>query len=106
MKVRASVKKLCDACISVRRGRRLYVICKSNPRHKQRQGYCTDAAAPSLQEIEREVEEEEENVQDRGFFKPRFGFEAGAMLGAFMCVWARVAATPLLQAVAPKTLEL
>ncbi|MBU1166865.1 50S ribosomal protein L36 [Patescibacteria group bacterium] len=37
MKVRASVKKMCDKCKIVRRKRRVYVIC-DNPRHKQRQG--------------------------------------------------------------------
>ncbi|MCD6149464.1 50S ribosomal protein L36 [bacterium] len=37
MKVRASVKKMCDKCKIVKRRGRLYVIC-SNPRHKQRQG--------------------------------------------------------------------
>ncbi|MCL4427214.1 50S ribosomal protein L36 [Patescibacteria group bacterium] len=36
MKVRASVKKLCNKCKTVRRFGRVYVIC-SNPRHKQRQ---------------------------------------------------------------------
>ncbi|MCE2467072.1 MAG: 50S ribosomal protein L36 [Caldilineaceae bacterium] len=37
MKVRPSVKKICDNCRMVRRKRTLFVIC-SNPRHKQRQG--------------------------------------------------------------------
>ncbi|HSE34668.1 MAG TPA: 50S ribosomal protein L36 [Candidatus Paceibacterota bacterium] len=37
MKVRASVKKRCPKCKSVRRKGYLYVICE-NPRHKQRQG--------------------------------------------------------------------
>ncbi|TRZ77271.1 50S ribosomal protein L36 [bacterium] len=37
MKVRASVKKMCNNCKTVRRKGRLYVIC-SNPKHKQRQG--------------------------------------------------------------------
>ncbi|KAH6665343.1 ribosomal protein L36-domain-containing protein [Plectosphaerella plurivora] len=43
MKVHSSVKKRCEHCKIVRRkaGKRsngyLYVICKSNPRHKQRQ---------------------------------------------------------------------
>ncbi|WKZ26732.1 MAG: 50S ribosomal protein L36 [Candidatus Paceibacterota bacterium] len=38
MKVKASVKKICPKCQIVRRKRRVYVVCKSNPRHKQRQG--------------------------------------------------------------------
>ena len=38
MKVRSSVKKLCDGCKSVRRkkGRYGYIICSKNPKHKQR----------------------------------------------------------------------
>ncbi|MCX6702905.1 MAG: 50S ribosomal protein L36 [Candidatus Wolfebacteria bacterium] len=38
MKVRSSVKKICQNCIIVRRQGRIYVICKKNPKHKQRQG--------------------------------------------------------------------
>jgi large subunit ribosomal protein L36 len=37
MKVRASVKKICEHCKIIRREGVLRVICK-NPRHKQRQG--------------------------------------------------------------------
>ncbi|HEX7586438.1 MAG TPA: 50S ribosomal protein L36 [Patescibacteria group bacterium] len=37
MKVRASVKKICDKCKLVKRKRKLFVVC-SNPKHKQRQG--------------------------------------------------------------------
>jgi large subunit ribosomal protein L36 len=37
MKVRPSVKKICEHCMVVRRKGRVYVICK-NPKHKQRQG--------------------------------------------------------------------
>jgi large subunit ribosomal protein L36 len=37
LKVRASVKPLCDKCKVVRRRGVLHVICE-NPRHKQRQG--------------------------------------------------------------------
>jgi len=37
MKVRASVKLMCEKCRVVRRKRVVRVIC-SNPRHKQRQG--------------------------------------------------------------------
>jgi large subunit ribosomal protein L36 len=37
MKVRPSVKKICDRCRIIRRRGRILVIC-SNPRHKQRQG--------------------------------------------------------------------
>ncbi|KXT11473.1 hypothetical protein AC579_2407 [Pseudocercospora musae] len=40
MKVRSSVKKLCEGCKSVRRkgGKYVYIICSKNPKHKQRQG--------------------------------------------------------------------
>lgn len=38
MKVRTSVKRMCDACCIVRRERVVRVICKKNKRHKQRQG--------------------------------------------------------------------
>lgn len=37
MKVRASVKRMCNNCRIVRRGGVVRVICK-NARHKQRQG--------------------------------------------------------------------
>jgi len=37
MKVRPSVKKICDKCKVVKRRGGLRVIC-DNPRHKQRQG--------------------------------------------------------------------
>jgi len=37
MKVRPSVKRMCDRCRVIRRRGRILVIC-SNPRHKQRQG--------------------------------------------------------------------
>ena len=38
MKVRASVKRMCNNCQIVKRGGVIYVICSKNPRHKQRQG--------------------------------------------------------------------
>ncbi|MEL6822351.1 MAG: 50S ribosomal protein L36 [Calditrichota bacterium] len=38
MKVRASVKKRCEHCRIVRRKGVVRVICKRNPRCKQRQG--------------------------------------------------------------------
>jgi len=37
MKVRASVKKMCDKCRVIRRHGRVMVICVT-PKHKQRQG--------------------------------------------------------------------
>lgn len=38
LKTRTSVKKFCKDCYMVRRKGRLYVYCKSNGKHKQRQG--------------------------------------------------------------------
>jgi len=38
MKVRPSVKKICDKCKIVKRNGVVRVICSKNPRHKQRQG--------------------------------------------------------------------
>ncbi len=38
MKVRASIQKICESCKIVKRNGVLRVICKKNPRHKQRQG--------------------------------------------------------------------
>ncbi len=37
VKVRPSVKPMCEKCKVIRRHRRVFVICE-NPRHKQRQG--------------------------------------------------------------------
>ncbi|MCX5699985.1 MAG: 50S ribosomal protein L36 [Candidatus Omnitrophica bacterium] len=37
MKVKASVRRICDKCKIVKRARVIRVIC-SNPKHKQRQG--------------------------------------------------------------------
>ena len=37
MKVRASVKKICENCRLIVRKRKIMVICV-NPKHKQRQG--------------------------------------------------------------------
>ncbi|XP_022971996.1 uncharacterized protein LOC111470644 [Cucurbita maxima] len=51
MKVRASVKKMCEFCRTVRRRGRVYIYCSSNPKHKQRQGlstFASEAPSPSL----------------------------------------------------------
>lgn len=37
MKVRPSVRKMCEKCRIIRRHRKVMVIC-TNPKHKQRQG--------------------------------------------------------------------
>ncbi len=38
MKVRASVKRLCESCKIVKRKNVVRVICSASARHKQRQG--------------------------------------------------------------------
>ncbi|OAY31696.1 uncharacterized protein LOC110630750 [Manihot esculenta] len=48
MKVRSSVKKMCEFCQIIKRRGRVYVICSSNPKHKQRQGISTFAYEGSV----------------------------------------------------------
>ncbi|KAF3453707.1 hypothetical protein FNV43_RR04148 [Rhamnella rubrinervis] len=48
MKVRSSVKKMCEFCKTVKRRGRVFVICTANPKHKQRQGVSTLAFEGSL----------------------------------------------------------
>jgi len=38
MKVRSSVKRICESCKIIRRKGVVRVICKADPKHKQRQG--------------------------------------------------------------------
>jgi len=38
MKVKTSVKKICDYCVIFRRNGIVRVMCKKNKKHKQRQG--------------------------------------------------------------------
>ncbi|MBI2920369.1 MAG: 50S ribosomal protein L36 [Planctomycetes bacterium] len=38
MKVRASVKRICEGCQIIRRRGHVRVICSRDPKHKQRQG--------------------------------------------------------------------
>jgi large subunit ribosomal protein L36 len=40
---------MCDACKTVRRRGKVYVICDKNPKHKQRQGFHTSACAPTAE---------------------------------------------------------
>jgi len=49
MKVVASVKPICKDCYLVRRGKVLYMRCKSSPRHKRRQGFSTFMTRPGIQ---------------------------------------------------------
>lgn len=41
MKVRSSIKKMCEGCKIVRYNQKNYVRCKEDPRHKQRQKFST-----------------------------------------------------------------
>ncbi|SPQ95551.1 Ribosomal protein [Plasmodiophora brassicae] len=41
MKVRSAVKLMCKECQFAKRRGRVFVICKKNPKHKQRQGFAT-----------------------------------------------------------------
>ena len=41
MKVVASLRPICKDCFMVRRGKTLYLRCKTQPRHKRRQGFST-----------------------------------------------------------------
>lgn len=45
MKVRKAVRRLCEACFVARRRGKLFVVCKKNPKHKQRQLFHSEAAA-------------------------------------------------------------
>ena len=48
MRVRSAVRRLCKDCRVVKRRKRLYVTCKRNPRHKQRQGFSTTTTSIEL----------------------------------------------------------
>ena len=41
MKVKVSLRPICQDCYLVRRGKKLYMRCKSQPRHKRRQRFST-----------------------------------------------------------------
>jgi len=45
MKVRSSVRRICEKCKVVRRKGKVYVICPANSRHKQRQGWFSARSA-------------------------------------------------------------
>ncbi|XP_059637960.1 uncharacterized protein LOC132279911 isoform X2 [Cornus florida] len=67
MKVRSSVKKMCEFCRTVKRRGRVYIYCSSNPKHKQRQGMSTFAyeGLPPPQFLE--ASEKQETSVNRGF---------------------------------------
>ncbi len=48
MKVRPSVKKICEKCKIIKRKGKIMVICE-NPKHKQRQG---ESGATHLMEVQ------------------------------------------------------
>lgn len=48
MKVVSSVRKYCECCCIVRKGKKIYVKCIKNPRHKQRQGYHFSTLKPVI----------------------------------------------------------
>ncbi|KAF7838741.1 50S ribosomal protein L36 [Senna tora] len=52
MKVRSSVKKMCEFCRTVKRRGRVYVLCTANPKHKQRQGMSTLAQEGTSQTVQ------------------------------------------------------
>ncbi|KAF1330703.1 Ribosomal protein l36, partial [Globisporangium splendens] len=52
MKVRSSVKRMCDGCKVVRRRGKVYVICDRSPKHKQRQGFHTCACCATASPVE------------------------------------------------------
>ena len=41
MKVRTAVRRLCAGCSVVRRRGKIFIVCKLDARHKQRQGFHT-----------------------------------------------------------------
>ncbi|KAL5729046.1 hypothetical protein ACHQM5_002051 [Ranunculus cassubicifolius] len=55
MKVRSSVKKMCEFCRTVKRRGRVYILCTANPKHKQRQGMSTFAFEGLLPPMSSEV---------------------------------------------------
>ncbi|CAD5196936.1 unnamed protein product [Musa acuminata subsp. malaccensis] len=60
MKVRSSVKKLCEFCRTVKRRGRIYVLCTANPKHKQRQGMSTFAYEGPLPPVSSDVANKQE----------------------------------------------
>jgi large subunit ribosomal protein L36 len=41
MKIKSSIKKMCEGCRVVRYNQKNYIKCLENPRHKQRQKFST-----------------------------------------------------------------
>ncbi|XP_068342264.1 uncharacterized protein [Pyrus communis] len=65
MKVRSSVKKMCEFCKTVKRRGRVFVICTANPKHKQRQGMSTLAYEGTVSSVFAETSSKLENNSGR-----------------------------------------
>ncbi|CAM9983491.1 unnamed protein product [Ectocarpus sp. 6 AP-2014] len=63
MKVRSAVRRICRDCYVVKKKGVVYIRCKSVKKHKQRQGFHTDAGVPAWQQ----QEEGRGNQRCRGF---------------------------------------
>ena len=52
MKVVSALKKMCEHCYFKKKGKKVYVRCIKDPRHKQRQGsgFCTIKTIPIKEE--------------------------------------------------------
>ncbi|KAL4188332.1 hypothetical protein AMTRI_Chr08g159530 [Amborella trichopoda] len=62
MKVRSSVKKLCEFCRIIRRRGIVRVLCTANPKHKQRQGMSTFAYEGPLPPLISESASSQQNL--------------------------------------------
>ena len=51
MKVKASIRKLCEGCKVTQYNKKYYVRCKLNPRHKQRQKFSTFKEFPDTTKL-------------------------------------------------------
>lgn len=69
MKVRSSVKRICDGCKIVRRRRKVYVICDRSPKHKQRQGFHTNCACCAATSVPVAVADAAAGVSPNAAFK-------------------------------------
>ena len=68
MKVKASLKLACPDCYYVARKGKLYIRCKSFPRHKRRQGFST--VMPMPQGVSQQVVQPTETHKCSNCFKP------------------------------------
>ena len=77
MKVVTALKRLCEHCYTVRRGKKLYLRCKKHPRHKRRQGFSTInwIAAPIEDQLDPAVEQQSLRSYD-GYKMQKFGGDA------------------------------